>query len=258
MTDELSLDHETVAMQLADGELAHVAPPADPWLARRTMAWGASEVPALLLALGLARGVDVPDYIARRARATTRARGQPRIIAEKAGLVAPLRVGRAAHLGTEREQELLEQWRAHLERGSYRCEAEELVIPATVRHASVAPRCSLPWVDRHCTVLAATPDAWADDALGAELLVELKCSTTERRELPWHWMVQVQAQLAVIGAQWGLVVCGEYWAAEWAHDGPIRAWEVPRDEALIETIRDACREGWRRVEALRAERNEVA
>jgi hypothetical protein len=62
----------------------------------------------------------------------------------------------------------------------------------------------------------------------------------------------VQAQLAVSGADYGLLVCGEMWSAWHGNDGRVRVWLVERDEAQIDAIRAAVRDGWAAVEAARA------
>ena len=251
MTD--SLDFDTVAAQLA--EPVAVDAPADAWLARGQLGWGASDIAPLLLALGIVRDAeDAPEYIRKRTRVTTTSHGQPRIIAEKAGLVAPYAAGSAASEGTRRERELLTHWRTLLERGVYYDDAESLVLPRSIRHADSLMRCMWPIVDRHAPVLTATLDAWASDQLGGSLVVELKCSAKERRDLPWWWRWQVVAQLAVTGADYGLLVMGERWSATWhADDGPVRTWVVERDEREIEIVRNAAREGWRRVEQMRGQ-----
>ena len=71
MTDDLSLDPAVVAGQLA--EPAEVAPAADPWRARRAYGFGASDVPALLIALGYYAPDDdwwTVDRVALRRTAT--------------------------------------------------------------------------------------------------------------------------------------------------------------------------------------------
>lgn len=240
-------------MTVALDEAAPVAEaPAEPaaaaWHARRALGFGASDVPALLRALGVI-SEPATQYIEKRARVTRNTRGLPRIIAEKAGLVAPLAAGSAASKGAARERELLATWRALLERRIYADEtAESLVVPSSIRHADAVPRCWWPLVDRHAPILTATLDAWATDYLGSALVVEIKCSMEECLELPWWWRWQVIAQLAVSGADYGLVVCGERWSAWHGDDGPVRVWLVERDEQEIEMVRDAARRGWAQVQ----------
>jgi hypothetical protein len=82
-------------------------------------------------------------------------------------------------------------------------------------------------------------------------VIELKCSATPRPELPWYWRAQVIAQLAVTGAAYGVVVCGEEWAAWHGNSGMIRAWRVERDEVEIEAVREVARRGWSMVEGAR-------
>lgn len=224
--------------------------PGDPWLQRRSLGFGASDMPALLVALGLV-SQPAPKYVTDRAKKTNRTKGYPRIIAEKAGLVETQGVGPAARRGTARERELLEQWRLRLLHGTATNEAERLIDPHRVRHADVAMRCAMPWVDRHCPMLTATLDAWADDVMGDEVAIELKCSASERTELTWWWQTQVLCQLAVTGAPYGLLVCGEQWAAWHGNDGPIRCWVIERDEVAITALREAARRGWQMVEDAR-------
>jgi hypothetical protein len=247
MVTEEALDFSIEAMSAGLPEPEGEPLPDDPWLQRRALGFGASDMPALCLALGVCTG-DAPDYIERRSKITNRTKGFPRIVAEKARVVRPLAVGQAAEIGKRRERELLAQWRMRLERGAYYCDAERLILAERVRHHDVSMRCAAPWVDRHCPILTATLDAWADDALGDECVIELKCSATEHRDLPWYWRTQIMVQLAVTGAPYGLVVCGENWAAWHGNDGPIRAWLVERDEAAIEVLRDTARRGWAMVE----------
>src|SRR5687768_5396453 len=100
MTDA-ALDFSIEAMTPTAAEMA--PQPEDKWLRRRARAFGASDVPVLMLASGLRDGLDCPKYIKERARITNRTHGVARIFAEKAGLVAPAKAGAAAAKGTARE-----------------------------------------------------------------------------------------------------------------------------------------------------------
>jgi hypothetical protein len=230
------------------------------WLRRRALGIGASDVAALLVALGRYRG-DVPGYIQDKAKHVVVSgdldvaamRTVPRLLAEKSGLVASLKVGPAALRGIEREGELLDLWRRLLGRGVFVAEHEATLEAASI--AAAGPQWIMPLVDRMCPALCATPDAWCLDTFDAPVVVQIKCSYGARSELPWWWRVQVLAEIAVTGAEYGVLVCGEYWARERGAppgDGPVRSWVVDRDERAIEEIRDAVREGWRVVEELRA------
>lgn len=221
------------------------------WHARRASGFGASDIPALMLAMSGCQE-QAPRYLADRAKIISRGRGKglPRIIAEKAGIVAPLSAGAAASRGTERERELLTHWRTLIEH-EQTGEASSLVVPATITHADALLRCCWPMVDRRCPRLAATLDAWGTDELGAHVVIELKCSATERSQLPWYWRAQVLAQLAVTGADYGLLVCGEMWSAWHGQDGPVRVWPVERDEGEIDALRELVRRGWAEVEMAR-------
>jgi hypothetical protein len=121
-----------------------------------------------------------------------------------------------------------------------------------VTHADMMLSSCWPLVDRAEGRLTATLDGWARDGLGGQVVVELKCSATERPACPWYWRTQVMAQLAVSGADYGLLVMGECWSAWHGNDGPVRVWLVERDEAQIDAIRAAVRDGWAAVEAARA------
>lgn len=212
------------------------------WLERRQRAWGCSDLPALWLAAGLANADEAPSYIKQRV-SIPRGHKTQRFILEKAGIVDARSAGGAAARGTERERELLTQYREHVRRG-----ALPGPLPETLAHADTVPTEWLPLVDRECTRLACTPDAWGRDALGLLYAVEIKCSVTERPALPWYWALQLQGEIACLGADGGWLVCGEHWAAHHGQDGPIRAWEVERDDALIQQIREVCLNAWELVE----------
>jgi hypothetical protein len=248
MTDDLSLDDATVSAQLAERE------PVDPWHARRAMTFGASEVPALVVGLGTLGDwvgyVGTPGYLLDKAKLFPSPIGMvPRIILEKAGVRAPLKVGKAAAAGTRRERELLLAWKAEVDAGLHP-DADGVDV-GSIRHADAAPKEWFPLVDRECPSLAVTPDAWCRDMFGANVGVELKCSTYAADVLPGWWLDQKQAQIAACAEDWGIVVQGVDWSAGWKKDGPVRSWRVDRDDARITLIRDVCRRGWEMVEAIR-------
>ena len=210
------------------------------WLARRAHAWGCSELPALWLAAD--PELEAPAYLRQRI-GKPRGHQRMRFVLEKAGIVEARSAGGAAARGTERERELLEQYTEQLRRGIVRG-----IDPESVRHADSMPSEWLPIIDRHQPRLACTPDAWGRDALGILHALELKCSVTERTELPWYWSLQVQGEMACMGADGGYVICGEHWAAHHGQDGPIRVWEVERDEKTIARARQLCADFWEAVE----------
>lgn len=253
--EDPSFDMSLEAMELAEPlNDAPSAAPADPWLARRMEGFGCSDLPALLVAVGLRSPDGAPGYVADRAKPIRRKGGSamPRIFLEKAGLRAALKVGEAAHRGHARERELLVQWGRHLERGSFYGPHEHDLVPSSLGFAENVPREWLPLLDRGGSRLLDTPDAWIRDWLGGLVAVQAKCSTREKRELPWWWAVQLQGELAIQGAERGVLVCGEGWAATWTDiDGPIRSWPVERDERAIAELREATRRGWAIVEELR-------
>lgn len=231
-----------------------VPQPADPWLARRALGFGASDAAVLLVALGM-RPLDVlPSYLHADVKVTNRTAGRPRIIAQKAGIVEPRKRGSAAAQGTARELELLNAWRKLVERDQAGPDAA-LLDPSTVQHASEMPRWAWPYPDRASAgILAASLDGWCSDVFGALVVIECKCSVRPYEGTPEHHALQVQAQMAAVGAASGVIVEGCGWAAEWhANDGPIRTYAVERCERTITEIRAACLKGWRMVEELRAE-----
>lgn len=250
------LDFSVDAME-APPERPAPEPAADPWLERRSHSFGASETAALLISLGLRHPEDFPRWVqdlAKPIRVAGLKERPPRLFAAKAGLAARPKVGRAAHVGTAREAELFEQAVMHVGRGTLRG-GGELLDASTLRHAVSVPRQWLPLVDRHSARLSATPDAWGSDVLGRHVTVELKCSVKPYGELPEHYRLQVQAQIAVMGADAGVLVVGQGWAADFRQDGgggPVVAWDIDRDDEVIRVLRDAARRGWEEVERLRA------
>ena len=233
------------------------------WLRRRDHGFGGSDVPVLLLALGIRRADDAPKWMRDRARHVV-LRGDlaaletaPRIFAEKAGIKEPLSVGPAANRGTEREAELIATWRSLVANGSYYGEHEALYEADTIRAAG--PQRIMPLVDRECPRLCVTPDVWLDDTFGRFVSAQVKCSFGAAPSLRWYWRDQVMAEIGATGADAGVLVCGEYWARpEGGVDGPVRSWPVERDDREIDLIRSACREGWRQVQALRVAMAEAA
>ena len=218
-----------------EAEAAEVrAPPEDPWLARRRLTFGASEVPALLLALGLVPPTPTtPKYMVDLAK---------RLFGVKAGTRKPASAGRAAQMGNDVEVELLRAWNADPCSG----------YPAA-SHASSIPREWLPLVDRHCPRLSCTPDAWCRRS-GELVNVQIKTDVGggKRMITPW-WRSQVQAEMAVTGSARSVLLYGGGWACDWMdrRERPV-AWVVERDEVEIERIRSAVIVGWNRVEQIMA------
>jgi hypothetical protein len=246
--DDLSLDPAVLDEQLAG---ARDRKPVSAWHRRRLFGFGASDVPALMVGLGLRDASTVPAHVAANANLIRvvvpgeAATMWPRICVEKSGRKAALKAGRAADVGTVRERELLEAWRASLR-------SSDIIDPESVTHASIVPRELQAAVrDPECPLLAASLDGWARDVLGELVVIEAKCGNKWRDALPWYWRAQVLAQLACTELDLGLVVCGQQWSRGLDVRGPIDVWPVERDEAAIAEIREAVRAGWRLVEALR-------
>ncbi len=221
----------------------------DPWLARRALSWGGSEVGPLLVAYGLAPAYAVlPAWVIEQAEHYQRL-GIPKIVAWKAGLRArPKGDTKSKGRGNERERELLARYKATI--------ARHRVDPRSIRHADTVPQEFFPLVDRSGVPLAVTPDAWARSASDGSLIsIELKCTFDELSIVapPWHYVQQLQAEMAVMHASGGLLVVGERWVddRDGEHDGPIRAFPVAPDPDAIAVIRAVVTEAWELVLALR-------
>lgn len=235
------------------------APPSDPWLARRMLGFGASEIPILLVGLGRRDMSTVTKTIAANARVSAwdprpgKSALVPRIIAEKAGLRAPLAHGG----GGDRERELVEAWARDPRCG---------IDPHTLCHASVVPReFQSPVRDAKCPALAASLDAWAQKrdplGIGGEWIpIEAKCADilamkcdglayATHGEPPWWWVTQVQAQMACSGAARAAIVYGPGWS--YGRNGLPEWWWIDRDESAITEIREVATEAWNAVERLR-------
>lgn len=235
-----------------------VPPPASPWHARRGLAFGASDAAALLIATGRRSAEDSPRWVQDQARVIRVALGghwhhAPRLYAIKAGLAAEpgITPGSPPAVGLERERALWDRFVRELAEH----EAASLLDPSSLRYVPDAvPREWLPFPDRERAPFAATPDAYAHDVLGDHVAVELKCSVQAVLSPPAHYVAQLHVQMACMGAASGLLVVGQQWAAGWQADGPVAVWAVERDEALIEELRAAAREGWAAVERLMEQR----
>lgn len=256
MTAALALDFSNEAMEPPALSDAYRPPaPTDPWLERRTHAIGGSEVGALLAAYGLAP-IDaiLPSWLLEENVAHYQRLGIPKMLAQKAGLRNRTKGDvKSKDAGNALERELLGRYRSTI--------AKRRVDPKTIRHADTLPKQFLPFVDRHCPELAVTPDAWAKAWDGELAMIELKCTFKPLSivRAPWHYLCQLQAEMAACGAKWGLLVMGEEWIASadgarpgWeVRRGPVRAFPFGRDEAMIALIRTVCREAWSVVEQLR-------
>lgn len=269
--DDLALDDATVERQLSEPS-GHVH--ADPWLARRALTFGASEVAALFVGYDVEDPALLGSYAqkngARRARG--RWKNEPRIVLEKAGILPPLKAGKGVDMGKERERELLVQWRDLVWRGAAGPSAALVDGDSIAYVPEVMPVEAMPLVSRRCPALAATPDVWARDLLGLLGVVELKCSMHPFAEpIGGHpgggprrqHVIQLHAQADVLGAEWLAVVEGEGWGADWRDhagepSGPIRTWPVKVDRALIATIHEVCTRAMNRVMEIREATKEAA
>src|SRR5688500_12337808 len=113
MSDDLSLAPSVVDAQL---ERSSVEPPSDPWLARRMLGFGASEIAALFVGLDVRDPATLGSKARKHGHRFERGRfREPRILLEKARIVAPLAEreksdGPSAR-GKRLEREIVERWR---------------------------------------------------------------------------------------------------------------------------------------------------
>lgn len=217
----------------------------DPWLERRHHAFGGSELATLLVALGRATPLEIaalPKYLREGADTFLRRKAFPRKARSAGG---------AASRGQKAERPVLATWAASADPIR-----EQLV---SVSHADLAPKSWYPLVDRHCPSMAVTPDGWAVDIFGDDVGLEVKTTVEPIGQTPWWWLAQVHAQNAAGAYSWSAIVVGEGWA-HWQEGRrlPPRAIRVERDEQQIERIRAACRDGWARVEEMRAGKRKAA
>jgi hypothetical protein len=219
----------------------------DPWLARRTFAFGGSELAPLLFAYGLAPlAASPPTWVVEQAEHYARL-GVPKLIAWKAGLrPRPKGDNAAKKAGRDREKELLGRYKATI--------AKQRVKPESIRHASSLPQQFYPLTHRRRVPIAVTPDAWARSVKSDGLVaIELKCSFRGGTlSVPWHYGVQLQAEIGVMEAIGGLLVVGDGWADEREPDGPVRAFPVSPHRETIGLCEAVATEAWSLVELLRS------
>jgi len=234
MTDVGSFDP---AVMEAEARAMIAATPRAQWLARRRLAVGCSDLGTLWLASGRAteaERVTAPKYMQANAL---------RFFDEKAGLVKPLRAGKAAAMGRERERLLWQHSRFGL------------WASTAVYAPDVLPAEMQPLVDRHEPRLTCTVEGWVRDPDGELRAIELKCGRDIRDACPWYWRLQAIGEAAVIGASRACVVYGPRWALD-ADDprfpdlpDPVE-WEVTFTPADAAEIRSAVREAWTEIERL--------
>jgi hypothetical protein len=254
--DELALDHGTIDAQVR--------------AARATKRWrpyglGASDLPKLFLSLGRRTWQPGdPGYLRDETRIMKS--GHPRFLLQKAGVLEKLKRDSAQLIGIRREPELIAAWRAYLETEWFDHPFEAELDPASVGYAMALPDEWPPLVDRECPRLVARLDAWARTRARSLVNVQLKCARYAYREsqsawwdrgrdCPWWHELQCQAEMAISRARHSLLIVGCGWIRDDGDprgDGPVKVYFVARNDALIEEIRDAVREGWSRIEALRA------
>lgn len=248
-----------LALGVLEAQLAEhrIGDPRLRWLARRGLGIGCSDLPAVWLALGLAtlqQRRDALEYLHQRADwfHARRAGDAPKEPA----------VATQARRGRHREPDLFKHWINALKNGRAAIPAEADVDPRTVVHVEAHPTLQrlLPFIDRHERRLWDSTDAVALTHDRRLVVVQGKCIVQRLAptECPWYWSLQVQGEIAVTDADYGLVICGEGWAAPHGDDwrmhvksDSIRPYLVERDDALIATIRRTVRESWDRIVGLR-------
>lgn len=237
------------------------------WLARRERGFGASETAVLLVALGM-RSPDIlasyqrPEAKPIRIRLSKRSKAVavPRIFLRKAGLRRALKPSEPMLLGIEREPELVRQWRTMVRRGTAGDAASMLDADSILYMPELGLPEILPLADAEEPRMLCTPDCTARDLFGDLGAYDGKCSFKGYGKrygaAPEHIAIQVNTQMAILGASHGGVVEGEHWSNPYfdGPDGPggaVRTWPVKRDDKLIGELRKAARLGWQRVIELR-------
>lgn len=172
------------------------------------------------------------------------------VFAEKAGLRQ-----RPKKRRTDREPQLFERWCEQLRADQPAHPIERDINIDSVVHLEghAALNRILPLVDRHEPRLVDSTDALACTRAGDLVVVQGKCTgSLVPDDCPWTWHLQVQGQIAVADAAFGLVVCGEGWARpEPPPRWPLRVWKIDRDDEKIAQIRRVIRRGWAEIEFLR-------
>lgn len=257
--DQQALDASVFSPEAHAATAEEIAAPEDPWLLRRKGAWGASEVPALLVALGRRDGSTGTKRMRDHAkRIHTKLGDYPRMVLEKAGARAAL-----SHAGGgDRERELVATWA----RLGAKCAPFELDASSVWHRDDETPTARWmaalhPLVDRRCVNLAVTLDAACFDQYGDRGVIEAKCGDfaghphyLHERGLPWFLGTQAVSQMAATDCGFGLVLIGEGWA--YREQGAISAWPVQRDESLVDEIRAACVDGWAMVQEVKSKMKE--
>ena len=252
----------TDALPSFDNEAMYEAPTCEPrdastWLGRRAYHFGASEAHALLVICGKRSADTAPRWMIDEAIKETRTRfgSVPMLLARKAGLRRATRRNALMQAGIDREQELLERFRAE--------HAASLMIdPASITHGSVVPREWFPLCDRQCRELASSPDdGWGRDMIDGSLVVlEEKCSYESYEHkyggLPEYYRSQLVVRMGCEGASRSVLIEGVRWSNNRVPDGPVVPYEAQPDEALLHEIRSCARDLWTEVERLRARRGE--
>ena len=96
-----------------------------------------------------------------------------------------------------------------------------------------------------CPQLLATPDAWqVNPSRQTEGVVQVKNCGYAKKAPPDYYVVQVQAELAVTGLEWGSLVM-------LVGGNDLRVYDIEGDETLIEEIFEMVERFWRQVERRR-------
>lgn len=256
----LSLDHATVAQQLAAP--VHV-PRRGRRFTRGAYGIGAGDVAKLMLALGRRPLDTAPAWLRDEVRPMARMGGESRFLLQKAGRVKRRKQGMEQRVGVRREAELFLAWLDDVETLA---PMPLDVDPDSAVWAGALPDELPPWPDKECPRLCVRTDGWfrlAGDPVLCTL--SLKCARYGYRtsawwsqcgdEAPWWYEMQGQSEMAALNAEHTLIVVGCGWIRDPddpRDDGPKKLIRVDRNDEEIREIRDAVREGWSRIEGLRA------
>jgi hypothetical protein len=249
-----------VADAQLDMSIEALTPP--PRKSRGAYGFGCGDLAKLFLALGRRPLDSAPRWLRDEVAPMKRMGGESRFLLQKAGRVAKPAQGEAQRGGLDREAELFLAWADEVATDVPGADAGLEIDPYSILYAGALPDEFPPFADKACPRLVARIDAWARTYAGRLVLPSLKCARygfdrpawwNGIDRAPWYYEIQCVGEMAVCNASDAVLVIGCGWLRDESDprdDGPIKALRVERDDALIEEIRDAVREGWSRVEKL--------
>lgn len=227
--------------------------------------FGGGEVASLLIALGRRSPDDFPQWVGHNAR-TVRLPNKhksPWLFAYKAGLREKPKSKSYQEAGLRLEPMVFDAWVRELEAGRRTPDEAWLDSPQLEsRILDGYPQQLRPKVwqtrfeDPKCSALAVYLDGWARDAFDGLVDVSIKTSMRSHDHLQPQYALQSQACIMAGEFAYSVVVLGECWAADYRNcppedRGPLKRWTVRPDAKLQQEIRDACDEGFEKVEELK-------